>query len=379
MNEDPRSAGIGVVPDPLERIELDGRDWEPPRRSAREDLAPNAEPARRPTKALQRRPERPKPARVVSARVPLRRRVREIWRSRELFAFLVRKELKVKYKNSTLGFLWSLLNPALVLAVYYVVFTIFLKSSIPKFALFLFAGLLAWNLFNTATMGASGTIVGNSAIVKKVAFPREILPLSQVGTASVFFLFQAGVMTLFLIGFRIQPAWGFFPILLLALVALIAFSAALAVFLSALNVYLRDTQHLIEVLLQAWFWGTPIVYSFLSVQGELQRHPPFLWIYLSDPLTPIVLGFQRALYGGVSGVVAGSKVSSIVTNANKAAVAAAHGSTPVTLTPSVGVIPNYSMEWYALALGAVLVGSLLLLVGSLIFFGRVEGNFAEEL
>src|SRR5207248_4697248 len=125
------------------------------------------------------------PFRVVSARINLRQRFRDIWAYRELLGGLVRKELKVKYKNSVLGFLWSMLNPALYLVVFYVVFQLILKNGIPQFAIFLLAGLLVWNLFSTALPGATGSVVGNSGLVKKVAFPREVLALSSVGAALV--------------------------------------------------------------------------------------------------------------------------------------------------------------------------------------------------
>ena len=115
-------------------------------------------------------------ARIVSSHVTLRARLRELWNARELFVFLVRKDLKVKYKNSFLGFLWSMLNPAFVLLVYYVVFKYFLKNPTPYFALYLFSGLLIWNLFQTATTGSASVIVANSGIVKKVAFPARSSP-----------------------------------------------------------------------------------------------------------------------------------------------------------------------------------------------------------
>src|SRR4029077_14446765 len=94
----------------------------------------------------------PKPTRVVAARVSLWRRLGELWRSRELFSFLVRKEIKVKYKNSVLGFLWSMLNPALTLAVFYVLFTFFLPNGIPNFVIYMFSAMLVWNLFQTAVL-----------------------------------------------------------------------------------------------------------------------------------------------------------------------------------------------------------------------------------
>ena len=241
--------------------------------------------------------------RVVSSKVRLGARAKEIWSSRELFVFLVRKELKVKYKSSVLGLLWSMLNPAVVLMVYYVVFKYVLKNPTPDFALYLFSGLLVWNLFATVLPGSSSTIVANSGIVKKVAFPREILPLSQVGTGVVFLFFQMVVMALFLLGFQYSPDWAYLPVAAFALVDLVVLTAAFAIFLSAVNVYYRDVEHLVAVLLQAWFWGIPVVYNFNLVYNELVRLHSFRWlmdIYLVDPVTPLVLAFQRAFYGHVS-------------------------------------------------------------------------------
>jgi ABC-2 type transport system permease protein len=309
-------------------------------------------------------PPRPRPdvaapsrqSRVVSAKVSLRRRVADLVGKggRELFVSLVRKEVKVKYKDSVLGFAWSMLNPAFVLAIYYVVFKYFLRNGIPYFALFLFSGLLAWNLFNTSLMGASGAIVGNAGIVKKVSFPREILALSQVGTAIVFFFFQGVVLALFLLGFQYSPQWDYLPVLVLAFAALVVFAAALSVFLSALNVYLRDVQHLIQIVLQAWFFAVPIVYAYgvrankNSVAATLSRHPVFQWIYLADPLVWIVLAFQRTIYGlrDVNGYP---------------------------------LLPAWGYGTYLLAVAVVLAVSVVLLLLAMMFFRQVEGNFAEEL
>ncbi len=296
------------------------------------------------------------PYRVVSSKVRLTVRVREIWESRELFVFLVRKELKVKYKSSVLGLLWSMLNPAVVLMVYYVVFKYVLKNPTPDFALYLFSGLLVWNLFSTVLPGSSSTIVANAGIVKKVAFPREILPLSQVGTGVVFLFFQMVVMALFLLGFQYSPDWAYMPIALFALVDLVVLTAAFAIFLSAVNVYYRDVEHLVAVLLQAWFWGIPVVYNYNLVYNELVKLHAFRWlmdIYLVDPITPLVLAFQRAFYGHV-----------------------------VVSVPHQGryqVLAGYSAGFYVEMLAGVLVAGVLLLLGAMRVFGRIEGNFAEEL
>jgi len=290
------------------------------------------------------------PARIVSSKVRLSARFVELWRSRELFVFFVRRDLKVKYKGSVLGLLWSMLNPAVVLAVYYVVFKYFLKNSVPYFALYLFSGLLVWNFFATALVGASSAVVGAAGIVKKVAFPREILALSQVGTATMFFFFQSGVMILFLLGFEYAPNWRFLSLIPFALVDLIIFAAAIAVFLSAVNVYLRDVEHLIQVLISTWFWGVPIIYSFNVVDRPSHR-----WLgiaYLVDPIVPVILTFQRAIYGKVSYVYGGKLYYQLA---------------------------NYPFHFYVEMLAWVFIVAVLMFIGALLVFGRLEGNFAEEL
>jgi len=275
-----------------------------------------------------------------------------VWRYRELLRNLVRKELKVKYKNSILGFAWSLLNPVLYLVVYYVVFQLVLGTGIPYFAIFFLAGLLPWNLFATGLGGGTVSIVGNRGLVGKVWFPREILPLASIGAAMVHFLLQAVVLALTLVVFRYAPSWEFMLLLIPALVTLLVFLAALAIALSAVNVYLRDTEHLLELVVLAWFWLTPIVYSFEMVREKLDR---LWWLFLVNPMTDIVLVFQRAVYNRTTYV------------------------DTATNPPHVqGIIPDASLWWYLRNLLLVLAGSLALLWLALWLFGRLEDNIAEE-
>lgn len=304
----------------------------------------------------------PKPTRVVAARVGIWQRIVELWRSRELFAFLVRKEIKVKYMNSVLGFLWSMLNPAFSLAVFYVLFTFFLKNGIPNFVIYLFSAMLVWNLFQTAVMSGTSSIVANSGIVKKVAFPREILPLASVGSAFMFFVFQSIVLLAFMVAFWHRPDWSAIWLLVPALAAIVAFAAAVCVFLSAVNVYLRDTQHLVEVLLLAWFWAVPGIYAFSgNVHNGLVNHTilhipgtHLIWLYFANPVTPVVMTFQRIFYNVFNPI-------NTVTHAH------------------FQVMATYPIHWYLFSDLVVLGMSLLLGLGALMMFGRLEGNFAEEL
>ncbi len=294
---------------------------------------------------------------VVNGKVQLGQRLKDLWSNRDLLVLLTRTELKVKYKDSVLGYVWSMLNPALVLTIYFVVFKIIARNHQPNFAVWLFAGLLVWNLFNTAAMGATSVVVGKAGIVKKVAFPRELLALSVVGVSIVLFAIQVVVLVGALFLFGIKPDFTFVAILPFAFVALVVFTSALSIFLSAVNVYLRDTAHLTEVLLMAWFWGTSIVYTYgtIFLSGYQKSHPSLKWlqyVYLINPITPIVMTFQRAIYGrtqySYQGIV-------------------------------YRVLPSWGIGSYAALLGIVLVVSLGLFLLALIVFGRLEGNFAEEL
>jgi len=278
-------------------------------------------------------------------------RLRELWGCREIIANLVRKELKVKYTASFLGAVWSLLNPIVFLAVFSFVVVV-LRNRVPDFPVFLLSGLLAWNLFSAALLSGSSSVIDNSNLVKKVAFPREILPLASIGVALVDFVLQTGVLLLFIVlsGHGIAPAaLVLYP---LAFVTLMVFATAATLWTSAVNVRYRDVGHLLNLGLLVWFWITPIVYQAALVQGELGSRTiagVSLWhLYLVNPLATIVLGFQRALYGD-------------------------------PMQQDQQVLPDVTIEWQAGMLAIVLaVSSVLLLLAWRTFFRR-SGDFAEEL
>ena len=298
-----------------------------------------------------------KATRVVSSHVTVPKRVVEIWRSRQLLLNLVGTEIRVKYKNSVLGLLWSLLAPAMALTVYAVVFGVALKNGYPNFVILLFSVLLGWNLFQTAVLTATPVIVNNAGLVKKVSFPREILVLASVGSASVFFFFQSCVMVIFLVALHWRPAFGEMWLIPVALVPLLVFCSAMAIFLAAVNVYLRDTQHLIEVVVgSAWFWACPIVYSYQKVvQVGLADHHIPAWIYFLNSMTRIVMMFERVLY---------ARTFVHLTTAGH---------------PLAQLLPGWGPMTYVKLDALVLGVSLVLLYGAMVVFGRLAGNFAEEL
>src|SRR3954462_6749270 len=281
---------------------------------------------------------------VVRPRTPVRERLANIVKYHELLTGMVRKELKVKYKNSVLGFAWSLLNPLLYLVVFYIAFEKILGSSIPSFPIYLLSGLLVWNLFSTGLGAATGSVVANAGLVKKVSFPREILPLASVGSMVVHFFLQSAVLLTVLAIARWHVAWEYLPMVPVALVALLLVTGALGILLSAVNVYLRDTQHFLELALLAWFWVTPIVYPFQLVGN---RGGWFTKVWMANPVTPIVLIFQRALY---------AKLDNTSTR------------------PPTPLLPHWSYGGYVAYLGMSFAFGLIVLALAVYVFGRAETN-----
>src|SRR3989442_15475311 len=177
------------------------------------------------------------------------RRIKELYAHREILMNLIRKEIKVKYTSSVLGAAWSMLNPLLFLAVFTLVFGVVLGNKAPEFPIYLLSGILAWNLLSTSLSLSARSVVDNANLVKKVYLPREILPLASVGASVFDFFLQAIVLGLFM---AIQQyAVGGLNLLLLPLsmVALLLFTSALSLWVGALNVRYRDTQHLLNIAL----------------------------------------------------------------------------------------------------------------------------------
>jgi len=288
-----------------------------------------------------------------SPRLRVGERLRVLAAHREILLNLIRRELKVKYAASVLGAIWSLLNPLVYLAVFSFVARV-LGAGIPDYPVYLLSGLLAWNLFNAAVSSGARAVLDNANLVKKVAFPHEIMPLSAVGVALVDFALQSVVLFLFIAvsdhGLHL-PALALWP---LAFVALLVLSTALAFLFSALNVRYRDVGHLLNIGLLVWFWATPIVYASFQVERLARENDVFgagvVPIYLLNPLTGVVIGFQRALYG-------------VIRPEPNAA--------PVMFTESLG--------WYAAILLAVLAASTVLLLLAWRYFFHRSGDFAEEL
>jgi ABC-2 type transport system permease protein len=289
-------------------------------------------------------------------RLHLRSRLRDLRRFREVLLNIVRKELKVKYTSSVFGAVWSMINPLVFLGVFTLVFTVVLNNHVPHFPVYLLSGLLAWNLYSTSTTSAVRSVIDNANLVKKVYFPREVLPLASIGSALVDFALQSTVLILFMLAFHYPIHPENLVLLPVAIVALLLFTCAMSFLVAAINVHYRDTQHLLALLLLVWFWFTPVVYPSGYVQQAASKHTIFgvnLWhIYLLNPLADIMYGFQRALYGTVTAVVDGK--------------------------PKL-ILIDESVAWIFGLLVVVCIGSIGFLYLTWRLFFRMSGDFAEEL
>ena len=188
---------------------------------------------------------------------------KEIYNYRELLKTNIKKEIRGKYKGSWLGVLWTFLNPLLMLAVYAFVFPYILRVNVDNYTIFMIVALIPWNFFTTAIQSGTGSVVANGNILKKVYFPREIIPISITTSQSVNFLITCIIMAVFIIfsgvGFSVHAL--LFPLLVLIQYILIL---GLTFILSALTVFVRDIDHFVSVILMLGFYATPIVY-----QGEM--------------------------------------------------------------------------------------------------------------
>lgn len=208
---------------------------------------------------------------------------------RELLSNSVKKEIRGKYKGAWLGVLWSYLNPLLMLVVYSFVFSIIMRVQIENYSMYLFTALIPWNFFVTSISQGSLSVIANGSILKKVYFPREIIPLSSVTANTVNFMVSCLIIFFFLaisgIGFSIY-------ILFLPFVILIQYILlnGIVFFLSSMTVYARDLEHIISVILMAGIYATPIFYTLDMVPGKFK---PLIKL---NPMTHVINGYRDVMF-----------------------------------------------------------------------------------
>jgi lipopolysaccharide transport system permease protein len=242
--------------------------------------------------------DRPEATGERPPRPSFRADARELWRSRELIGNLVRRDLKVRHRGTFLGMLWSLTTPLLTVGLYYFVFKVIIGAQpvadfarpdghqIP-FAVYFFCGLTIWNFFGNSVGQAASSVVGSGYLLNKVYFPRAILPLSVVLSSLVTLGFELCVLAVtVLVVVGLPSAHLLWLPVIVAIVGVLAYG--LALLLSTLTVFLRDVAHFIGVLLQLWFWGTPIIYSLQFVAGR----KGFSQALKLNPMTGLVVSFR---------------------------------------------------------------------------------------
>jgi lipopolysaccharide transport system permease protein len=209
---------------------------------------------------------------------------------RELIRNLVFKDLKLKYRDSTFGFLWSLANPLLVILVYSFVFGHLIPVGMEQFPYFLMIGILAWNFFAQSLMMSTGSILDNGNLIRKVAVPMEVFPVATVlFNLAQYLLALIVLIPMAFVFFGVLPSWSwlaFFPILVLH----VFFTLGACFVVATATVFYRDVRHFTETLLMLLFWLTPIIYDIRSITPPLQSV-----IYL-NPLSFFTLSYQNALY-----------------------------------------------------------------------------------
>ncbi len=219
-------------------------------------------------------------------------RIREIYAYRAMIASLVKRDLKGRYKGSSLGFLWTFLNPLLQLAVYTMVFSVIMRSGIKDYYLFLFVALIPWIFFSTSLTGGASCIMMQQDMVKKIYFPREVLPVAYVTSqfVNMLFSFLAVFLVLLLARYTFYPA----ALLCLPVIMFVEYILALGftMIMSALTVYIRDLEYILSILAMAWQFLTPVMYSMEQVPGEVR------WIFSMNPMTYVITAYRDILYYG---------------------------------------------------------------------------------
>ncbi len=215
---------------------------------------------------------------------------KELYKYREMIVSMVRKDLRSRYKGSVLGFAWTFINPLLQLIVYYFVFKMIMKNDIPNFHLYLFVGLIPWIFFSASLTGGAVSIISQKDLVKKIYFPREVIPISYVTSCFVNMLLS------FIVVIAVALVTGVVPtvpgLLCLPLIMIVEYLMALgiALIVSSLTVYLRDLEHILGIIAMAWQFATPICYQESLIPARIYPY------YNLNPMTPVVRAYRSILY-----------------------------------------------------------------------------------
>lgn len=227
------------------------------------------------------------------------RNLKELFKYRVLIQSLVGRDLKARYRGTVLGFVWSFLNPLLLMLVYTVVFALILKPRDPLFAnplmysIYLFSGLLPWQWFLSSTLESSGVLMANGNLIKRILFPAEVLPVVTVTANLVNFLFGLPILLLLIVlfGGKLTLFALFLP---LVVVVQYVYCLGFALLISALTLHFRDIRDILNNLMTLWFFSTPVIYSLML--EPIQKSPVLRTVLSLNPMTHIIEGYHSALF-----------------------------------------------------------------------------------
>lgn len=220
---------------------------------------------------------------------------REVLQYREAVRNLVIRDLRVRYSRSALGIVWSFFNPLFMTLVYSLVFTVLVRSTVPKFPVYILAGLLPWNFFAGSLLGATVAVTSNGHLINRVYFPREILPVAVILANGVNFLIALSLLFGFALVYAVPLGLTLLWLPLLAAVQLVLV-LGLGLLLASVNVYYRDTQQIVDVVVLAWFFLTPIIYSLDLITNPALR----VLMQALNPMAALVVAYRQVLYAGGS-------------------------------------------------------------------------------
>jgi len=210
----------------------------------------------------------------------------------DLLSVLLAKELKVRYKNSILGYLWSLLNPLTMALIFYFAFKVILRVPIENYSFFLITGLFPWQWFSNSVSSSTGILLGNASIIKKVNFPRHFIPLANVLNDLTHFLLTIPVIAGFGLFFGVYPTLWWFVGIPALLLAQFLITYGLSLFVASANLFFRDLERLVGIFLMVLFYGTPIFYDLTLVPESLRAY-----LYL-NPMTGIISCWRELFLKG---------------------------------------------------------------------------------
>ena len=219
----------------------------------------------------------------------LAEKFKEIYHFRYMLNTLVKQDINGRYKGSFLGFLWTLLNPLLMLLVYSIVFQYVFKTGIKNYPIYLFICLMPWNSFSNAIFTGTTCVSSNASILKKVYFPREVLPLYIVISNTIQYFFSFAIILIALLVSGVGLSWYVLLVPVIVLVQAI-FSLGIILFLSSVNVYVRDVQYMMNPIMMIWMYACPILYNLDMVPQK------YLALYRLNPMVPIMEAYQKLLY-----------------------------------------------------------------------------------